>query len=77
LLIKSQKDISNSVAGLLYDDEIFKSTSNLENESILLKQFNLVEKTIRDLDFGISYFKEGNVRVTEIYPDKPILFEYR
>jgi hypothetical protein len=38
-----------------------------------LKRFALVEKTIKDLDFSISYYKEGNIRITEIYPDKPIV----
>ncbi len=64
VLIKAPKDLSNSVAGLLYGDEVFKSSSNLENESILLKRFALVEKTIKDLDFNISYYKEGNIRLS-------------
>lgn len=73
LLIKAEKEIVNPVSDLLYGQEFFgRNNTNLENESSLLQSYSLLEKTLHDLNFNISYFKEGNVRNEELYRKSPI-----
>lgn len=73
LLIKEPKSSNNSVQDLLYgNDFINKNYSNIENEIVVLKSKNLVEKTLEKLNFNISYFKKGSIRDDELYNDSPI-----
>lgn len=45
--------------------------SNLENQLILLTSNQQVERTIKQLDFSVSYFKQDFLRVVEIYKSSP------
>nr|WP_321409498.1 polysaccharide biosynthesis tyrosine autokinase [uncultured Carboxylicivirga sp.] len=45
--------------------------SNIENQLIILTSSNQVEKTIRQLDFSVSYFLSGMLLTTEIYKESP------
>ncbi|OBQ55594.1 polysaccharide biosynthesis tyrosine autokinase [Tamlana sp. s12] len=38
---------------------------NIENEITILKSRNLLERVIKNLDFNVAYFKEGQVRSSE------------
>ena len=48
----------------LYDNS-YKNNENLENKSLLINSYPLVYKTLEDLRFDITYFLEGNIKVTE------------
>ena len=48
-------------------ENVLPSSKNLENKKFLLTSFPLVSKTIKDLDFDIIYYIEGNIKVTESY----------
>lgn len=45
--------------------------SNIENQLIVLTSSNQVEKTIKQLDFSVSYFLSGMLLTTEIYRESP------
>ncbi len=45
--------------------------NNLENQLVLLTSYKQIEKTIKQLDFGISYFKKGLFLTQEIYTSSP------
>ena len=76
LLIKAPKEVTNSVSDLLYGEEFFgRNVTNLENESILFRSYNLIEKTLRDLELNISYFEEGDIHNIELYKKSPVRVE--
>ncbi|HEY4651510.1 MAG TPA: Wzz/FepE/Etk N-terminal domain-containing protein, partial [Pontibacter sp.] len=72
VLIKDPTDLSNAPISLLYGEEPFSNTKNLNNESVLLKSKDLVQETIQNLNFGVSYFAQGDIRFTEVYNWSPI-----
>lgn len=73
-LIKSPKEISNPVSELLYGQEIFgRNSTNLENEAFLFKSQQLIEKTLKELKFDVSYFQDGQIRDPEVFPNSPIV----
>jgi capsular exopolysaccharide synthesis family protein len=45
--------------------ELMSSKTELEDEIGILKSYNLAEKTIQKLDFGISYYAKSNLRSFE------------
>jgi capsular exopolysaccharide synthesis family protein len=68
ILIKDEPEKDNSIIDLLYNGRGITSGKNYYNEEILLKSFPLIKKTIDSLDFNISVLKEGDIKVSEIYP---------
>ena len=74
VLINNPKESgSSSVSSLLYGSEVFgRGSGSLENEAQLLKSTALVSKTLRELDFQVSYFVDGQVRDEELYKRSPI-----
>lgn len=45
--------------------------SNFENQAIILTSRKQIEKTLKQLDFQVSYFKEGLFKTEEIYKASP------
>lgn len=73
VLVKEPENINNSVTELLYGTQSPRGTStNLENETILLKTLNLIEKTLKELDMNISYYDKKGLKAIELYEDNPI-----
>ncbi len=54
-----------SLAGLLTENSS-TNTKNLEIESIVLRSYAMVKKTVEDLDLNASYYKKGNVNTFEL-----------
>jgi nitrate reductase NapE component len=74
ILVKENMGQENSAA-LLYNNALIQSPTNAYNEPILLKADPLMQKVVEKLDFHVSFFLEGNIRTTEIYPGPPIEIE--
>ncbi len=73
LLVKSEKEVTNAVSDLLFDDEFFgRNSTNIDNEAALLKSYKLIRATLEDLGFNVSYFTEGDVKDDELYKKTPI-----
>lgn len=45
--------------------------SGLENQLVLLTSYKQIEKTLKQLDFGVSYYEEGFFQSNEIYKASP------
>jgi len=70
------KDVNNPAAQLLYGDEIFSANRNITNETIILKSHSLIRQALKDVDFQVEYFREGNVLTNEMYYTTPVLVQY-
>ncbi len=53
VLIKDPETMSNTVTDVLYGDELSKSSNSIENETFLIRRFDLVRSTLEDLDFRV------------------------
>ena len=56
--------------------EILRPNLNIENETGILKSYSLIDKTIQNLDFDVSYFSKGRVKTFEIYKNSPYKVEF-
>lgn len=65
------KSVSESPAQILYNKEIFVPAQDMNNQMILLKSFNLTKKTVKDLNFDISYFLKGDIKTVERNYESP------
>lgn len=73
VLVEEPEDANKSVTDILYGHKNSNTAStNLENESILLKTLSLIEETLRDLEMDVSYYTKSNFGKTELYEDNPI-----
>ncbi len=45
--------------------------NNLDNQLIILTSSNQIEKTLKQLDFAVSYYLSGMLLTTEIYQESP------
>ncbi|MFT3739978.1 MAG: polysaccharide biosynthesis tyrosine autokinase [Breznakibacter sp.] len=45
--------------------------SGLENQLVLLTSYKQIEKTLKQLDFGVSYYEDGFFQSNEIYKASP------
>jgi capsular exopolysaccharide synthesis family protein len=48
---------------------------NIENEIEILRSHSLLAKTLNELEFDVSYFLIGDVKVSEVYKDSPFRVE--
>jgi len=49
----------------------------IENEIEILRSHNLLAKVLNDLEFDVSYFLVGDVKVSEVYKDCPFSVEIK
>lgn len=74
LLISGGENDRSTIGG--GDEDVLSGVNlgwqnNIENQLIILTSSNQVEKTIRQLDFSVSYFLSGMLLTTEIYKGSP------
>lgn len=65
------KDNSGTRDQLLQQLDVEAPTMNIENEIEILRSHNLLAKALNQLDFEVSYFLVGDVKVSEVYKDCP------
>lgn len=75
ILIKDQQEQDNAISDLIYNSRGFMTGKNYHNEEILLSSYPLIRKTVENLDFHVAFFKEGEIKTSEIYPGPPIKIE--
>lgn len=68
ILIEDESNSSKSLGGL----DIFSGNKNLHNEIGLIRSFDMVQSTLHELDFKVSYYYMGSIRTTEFYENSPI-----
>ncbi len=49
---------------------------NVDNQIALLSSRDMIAKAINSLDFEVSYFTEGNLKTTEVYPPDSYVIQY-
>jgi len=59
-------------AELLYKNGLIDPYRNYLNEPYIIKSYPLIERVIRDLDFDISFYREGFFMTTESYSYMPV-----
>ncbi len=65
------KDETGGKDKLLQQMDVDAGDKNIENEIEIFRSHNLLAKTLNQLDFDVSYFLIGNVKVSEVYTDCP------
>ena len=68
LMLRDQDDGTQQ---LLKDLDINKTDRNIQNEIEILHSYDLIGKALNHLDFDVSYFLVGDVKVSEVYKDCP------
>jgi hypothetical protein len=59
-------------AELLYKNALIDPYRNYLNEPYIIKSYPLVEKVIRDLNFDVTFYREGYFMTTEAYSYMPV-----
>lgn len=59
----------------LQGSSLINASKNIENEIGIIKSRFLVEQTINNLNFGISYYYQGKVKTSEQYPNAQFIVE--
>lgn len=68
ILVKEKSpELSSSAAELLYSNQVFQNSKNLNNESMILKSYPIIFKTIKNLQFNKVFYLHGNFKTTEVY----------
>jgi hypothetical protein len=65
IIIKESEETSEG--RLLYNNPLVKPYRNYLNELYLIRSYPMIEETLADLNFGVSFNLQGNVLTTESY----------
>jgi tyrosine-protein kinase Etk/Wzc len=65
------KDAGGTESSFLSELRLFKENKKLANEIAIIGSYDMVFSSLKQLDFNVSYFHEGNVRTTELYQNLP------
>lgn len=65
ILIKEKEQMAEG--RLLYNNPLVSGFRNYLNEIYLIRSYPLIKKTLTELNFGVAFYKEGNVLITESY----------
>ena len=71
ILIKDHQEANDNAAELLYGNQLFNNSRNLNNEAILLTSYPLIYHVLKELNYDKVFLKEGNVRTSEAFVDAP------
>jgi tyrosine-protein kinase Etk/Wzc len=75
LLISDEKN-KFSQQDLLSQMSALDNTGGVDNEIELIRSRSMIAKTLRNLDFEVTYFLQGNFKRSELYKQSPISFDY-
>lgn len=76
LLKLDEKNSGTSDNNLFKNFDVFTSNNKILTEEQVIQSQVLIEKTLQQVDFGISYFRQGKIRKSEMYHDTPFLVKY-
>jgi capsular exopolysaccharide synthesis family protein len=65
ILVKEKEETSEG--RLLYNNPLVSGFRNYLNEIYLIRSYPLVERTLKELNFGVSFYHQGNVLTSEAY----------
>ena len=74
ILLKEKGRAGSNMGGMenfIEGMQLLSVNRNIENEVAILKSKYLVQETLKQLDFGISYFGKGTIKQEEYYRNCP------
>jgi capsular exopolysaccharide synthesis family protein len=57
----------NAGAKFLYNNELVSPYRNYLNELYIMRSYPLLRKVVEELNFDVSFYREGNIKTTEYY----------
>ena len=75
LLIKEESNNSLGSDDVFEGLDLFGGQKNIKNEIGILESFSLTKKTLKDLNFRISYYHSGNLKSDDIYKKTPFIVD--
>lgn len=75
LLLRDSDNKMQGAENLIEGLQMFSAFANIENEIGILKSTAVIERTLENLDFEVSYFTQGRVRTIERYRKFPFRVE--
>lgn len=76
VIIDDGSTATMSAADVFAEMNMFSGKNNINNEIEILKSYNMVNRTLQQLDFDVSYFKKGTFREEELYKKAPFVVKY-
>jgi capsular exopolysaccharide synthesis family protein len=74
IIIKDTEETSGA-GEILYTNSIISPHRNYLNELYLIRSYPLIQSVLEELNFGVSFYAEGNILTREIYGDLPFSVE--
>ncbi|MBO9699273.1 MAG: hypothetical protein J7604_03635 [Sporocytophaga sp.] len=71
ILLRLDSKNTPNIETYLSGTDLFKRDKNLENELGIITSYNLIYKTIDELNFRVSYYQSDLIRINEIYKKSP------
>lgn len=65
-----------SAANLFKNFDVFSSNEDIKAEVELIQSQVIITTALRNMDNGVSYFRVGELRTSDIYHETPFLVEY-
>jgi capsular exopolysaccharide synthesis family protein len=65
IIIKEKEETSEGK--LLYNNPLVSGFRNYLNELYIIRSYPLIERTLKNLNFEVAFYREGNVLTTEVY----------
>lgn len=70
ILIRETQEVGG--AEFIYKNALIDPYRNYLNEPYIIKSYPLIEKVVRDLNFDVSFYREGYLMTTESYRYVPV-----
>ena len=66
----------NAGSKFLYNNELVNPYRNFYNELYIMRSYPLLQEVVEELNFNVSYYREGNIKTTEYYESNfPVEFK--
>ncbi len=73
ILIKEESNANLGSDDVFEGLDLFGGKKNIKNEIGILESFSLTNKTLRDLNFRVSYYHSGSFKSEDIYKKTPFI----
>ena len=75
-LLVDERGSDKTQANMMEGFGLSSAMRTLENQIAILTSWEMMRKTVAELDFDISYYKTGRVKSSELYGNLPFNIEY-
>jgi tyrosine-protein kinase Etk/Wzc len=71
VLVRDDANSSMGAENIIEGLELFSGKKNIENEIGILRSYSTLRQVINELNFVVTYYKEGHIKKVERYKDAP------